>query len=289
MSKDLRKIFVVDGQNGYANWMEGVLVDTLEEADLVVFSGGADINPALYGDPVHPMTHYSSQRDHLEWEAMKKAVALNKKIWGTCRGAQLMCAYNGGKLIQHMSHPSYHMFTNVTDGNQYPITSAHHQMLDIRQIELSYSVLGYTKGLSRYHFNGHEQDITGQMETRTEGPGRNALRYVMEPEIVYFRTMANRSSGYPPSTSQGLCIQGHPEWMLRGGDPAEERTITLLRNMLNKFMDPEMKDLVGSLFNGRRYQANNPVFQGDDALQDVEFEEDDELDEELEEDDHTEF
>ena len=38
-------------------------VDNIKEADIVMFTGGEDINPALYGDVPHPTTHFSNRDD----------------------------------------------------------------------------------------------------------------------------------------------------------------------------------------------------------------------------------
>ena len=83
MSK--RKIYCINGSTGYANWMEGEIVDTMEEADLVVAEGGSDVPYQHYAKKGHPATWGYSRGDH-EYNALKKAISLDKRIWGTCKG-----------------------------------------------------------------------------------------------------------------------------------------------------------------------------------------------------------
>lgn len=250
MNIKLRKIFVVGGQKGYANWMEGELVNRMEDCDLVVFTGGEDINPSLYGEQRHHYTSFNQTRDDHEMEAMSKAIKLGKYIWGTCRGAQLMCSYNKGKVIQDVNHPSYHKFTTSWDMKEYDVTSCHHQMLNTNHCQVATTVLGYTKQLSPYHTNGKNQDCSRDLSVITE----NGVAILKEPEIVYFHRMY---SGVNRSESSGLCIQGHPEWMLNGRDPNAENTITMLRDLLDKWMNVDKRELTDMLNIG--VNNENPI------------------------------
>lgn len=72
-------------------------VDNIKEADIVMFTGGEDINPALYGDVPHPTTHFTN-RDDMEVLAFKDAPK-EALLIGGCRGAQLLTALSGGKLF----------------------------------------------------------------------------------------------------------------------------------------------------------------------------------------------
>lgn len=236
MNKKVRKIFVVGNQTGYASWMEGQLVNTMEEADLVVFTGGEDINPVLYGEGPHPYTSFNPRRDDMEMAAMAKAINLNKYIWGTCRGAQLMCSYNRGRVIQHVNHPSFHKFSMVDTNIEYDVTSCHHQMLFTNSCVVPTHVLGFTKQLSPFHLDGRNHDIGGSMTTKSI----NGELFIAEPEIVYFASMYTKSGS---TRSTGLCIQGHPEWMDTSRDKGSIATMTMLKGLLDKWMNPDIPDL----------------------------------------------
>ena len=79
------------------DWIRNVTpVDSPEKADIIVFSGGADINPALYNCERHHSTYYSERRDALEVGCFN-SLSKNQTVIGICRGAQLVTALNGGK------------------------------------------------------------------------------------------------------------------------------------------------------------------------------------------------
>lgn len=110
------------------------IADSVEEADVVVFIGGADVNPVLYGEtPLKYTQAPSIARDALEIEVYNKCIAENKVMFGICRGAQFLHVMNGGTLWQHveghggMSHYIY----DIEDDCLVMATSIHHQMLTI--------------------------------------------------------------------------------------------------------------------------------------------------------------
>lgn len=74
---------------GHGNWLEPLgFVNTLvlEEADVVIFGGGADIEPNTYGEQPSSRTYVSSEREKKEREDYHKAHKLGIKCFGTCRG-----------------------------------------------------------------------------------------------------------------------------------------------------------------------------------------------------------
>ncbi len=70
--------------------------------DLICFTGGADINPALYGqEPSPKLGRINQTRDDQEvmiFEMFKNKVPMV----GICRGGQLLNVLNGGSMIQHI-------------------------------------------------------------------------------------------------------------------------------------------------------------------------------------------
>ncbi|MEM9447929.1 MAG: gamma-glutamyl-gamma-aminobutyrate hydrolase family protein [Cyanobacteria bacterium P01_E01_bin.6] len=78
-----------------------VLCDRL---DGLLFTGGGDINPTLYGGESHA-TIYSldEERDSFDLALAKKALGLSLPILGICRGMQTLHLASGGKpLITHV-------------------------------------------------------------------------------------------------------------------------------------------------------------------------------------------
>lgn len=108
------------------------IVDSIAKADIVQFTGGADIDPKFYGQHEHHTTYTSPQRDAEEYAAWKEAKELNKFCAGVCRGGQLLNALSGGNMYQdvrgHGLHGTHDML-DVDSGKLIPVSSVHHQMM----------------------------------------------------------------------------------------------------------------------------------------------------------------
>lgn len=99
-----------------------------ETINLVVFTGGADISPSLYGQEASKATSCVPKRDIYESITYHRARALNKPMVGICRGAQFLNIMAGGKLCQHITgHTVYHMM--ATNDDSFEVSSHHHQMM----------------------------------------------------------------------------------------------------------------------------------------------------------------
>ena len=70
--------------------------------DGLVVSGGADVDPASYGEEPHERTtSWRPDRDAWELALLTSAAALNVPTLGVCRGMQVMAVASGGTLDQH--------------------------------------------------------------------------------------------------------------------------------------------------------------------------------------------
>jgi putative glutamine amidotransferase len=60
--------------------------DVLAGLDGIMFTGGSDVDPALYGESPHPTTHVKPERDTAEMMLMRAAVAegLSSASAGAC-------------------------------------------------------------------------------------------------------------------------------------------------------------------------------------------------------------
>lgn len=161
----VKKLVITAGYSGYGDPYAAALGDDYDYASVespravesvdwsnvaaVVFSGGADIDPAFYNEDDNGVCHTSASHDALD-RAVLDAIADYPSIkkMGTCRGAQLLWAVNGGKLHQHIpNHHGDHVSTIVRLNRSailemrkpcmtYPlpttfhINSIHHQAVD---------------------------------------------------------------------------------------------------------------------------------------------------------------
>ncbi|MBP1937032.1 gamma-glutamyl-gamma-aminobutyrate hydrolase family protein [Paenibacillus sediminis] len=82
---------------------EEVVKELIERVDGVLFSGGEDIGPHLYGEMPHPkLGEVMPKRDRLEMAAIRHALSLGKPVLGICRGVQVLNVAMGGTLVQDL-------------------------------------------------------------------------------------------------------------------------------------------------------------------------------------------
>jgi putative glutamine amidotransferase len=75
----------------------------LDQADGLLFSGGDDLDPALYGQPWHPKAKpVDPRRQAFELKLLQRAEQRRKPILGICLGCQLLNVHRGGSLIQFL-------------------------------------------------------------------------------------------------------------------------------------------------------------------------------------------
>ena len=158
----------------------------LTEDGVLLLHGGADISPSIYKQRSNAMCFASnspSKRDADEMELVKKAQRMGIPIIGICRGAQLLCAMDGGYLMQHIEGHvgGYHPVIDTETKQEYISNSCHHQMMVPSK---------YSKILAE-----HKESTRGVDEANIE------IDIPSVPEIVYFPRM------------NAIGIQGHPEWM----------------------------------------------------------------------------
>lgn len=161
--------------------------DELQENDVLVVWGGADISPSLYNKAVSSRTGAGDQpsyRDKYEWGLMQRAKEMGLPIVGVCRGAQMLCALAGGFLIQDVKNHggSGHYITTHNDLS-LKVNSIHHQMM--YPFEVDHKMLATTPEI----LSPHHLDV----DTDIDIP--------CEPEAVWFPEV------------KGLAIQWHPEFM----------------------------------------------------------------------------
>lgn len=105
-----------------------------EKFDMVLFTGGEDIDPKFYGDksPLK-LCSFSTKRDMIEISIFKTALKHGIPMVGICRGLQLFNVMAGGKLMHHiMKHAGENHDINVIDGEKqstFLVNSMHHQMI----------------------------------------------------------------------------------------------------------------------------------------------------------------
>ena len=114
-------------------------VKEVEDYDLIIALGGDDVNPRIYGTR-NRYSDFNDRRDLIEVPILSKAIELRKKMFGVCRGHQLINALYGCNMVQdlymenYVPHPHMHSLEfRTSDSNvlkffkEKEIASTHHQ------------------------------------------------------------------------------------------------------------------------------------------------------------------
>ena len=126
-------IYIAGGDLSYASPFRDIGTITIDKedltgADLVVFTGGEDVTPTLYGEEPHPFSSWNWKRDQYEKEIFEIAAFHRIPMVGICRGLQFLHVMNGGKLIQHVEQHPYPFHSVITeDGDIIQTNTLHHQ------------------------------------------------------------------------------------------------------------------------------------------------------------------
>ena len=155
-----------------------------QNGTLLVFSGGEDVSPVLYGDAVNPKTRYSLARD--KEEAWWYLTNQKKNKVGICRGGQFLNVMNGGKMYQDVDgHVGNHFMKDRYTGEKVFVTSTHHQMM----------IPNYDTGMTVC--------ATANEATRFECAEPVIVKDGEDIESVYYQY------------TRTLCYQPHPEYELK--------------------------------------------------------------------------
>lgn len=160
--------------------------EVLERLDAVVFAGGADLDPGLYGEEPHPeTTGLRPERDAAEVPLMKAALDRDVPLLGICRGMQVLSVVRGGSLVQHLPDAVGHERHRPAPGT--------YGMHDVRLEpgSLAHRLLGDHVSVPSYHHQGlaspGDLSVTGWADDESpevvEDPSlRFALGVLWHPE-----------------------------------------------------------------------------------------------------------
>ena len=82
---------------------EDAVEETLDGLDGLVFSGGSDLDPELYGQEAHQETFgIIRSRDDAELALLEGALERDMPVLAICRGSQVLNVARGGDLVQHL-------------------------------------------------------------------------------------------------------------------------------------------------------------------------------------------
>lgn len=175
---------------------------SVEKADLVVFTGGPDVDPQLYGETCHRTTRFSNPRDNEDINLYLKCLDLGIPMLGICRGAQFIHVMRGGKLYQDVDN--HHGDHSIWDSRKHfcitEASSVHHQMV---RPHPDMEVLAHCRKSTERWLNATEVDKEVNHQ---------------DIEAFFYRDIC------------AIGIQGHPEY--RGYTKFAQWTMELLEDLI---------------------------------------------------------
>lgn len=173
-----------------------------DDADIIMFTGGSDISPSLYGEAELEKTSTNPERDGHEVSMYNRLLANATKrgrpiaFVGICRGGQLLNVMNGGKLWQDVEkHRTHHSVIDNVSGRVIRVSSAHHQMM---RNPKAHQNIPYQLLAVACDFDGKPYTNTTKFSPKSGG---DLLHDSMDIEAIW----------YP--TTRSLCFQPHPEYI----------------------------------------------------------------------------
>jgi gamma-glutamyl-gamma-aminobutyrate hydrolase PuuD len=183
--------------------------NTLEEANLVVYSGGSDVSPEFYGQsPIDKCGIPDRKRDEAERKIFLRARELDIPQVGICRGAQFLHVMCGGTLWQHVNnHTRDHLMYDLMANVMVRTSSTHHQMM--RYNDKMTLIACCDDDVATYY-----EDAFEVIDHKKDKKYRPQL----EVEVCSY------------DDEKVLCIQGHPEF---GPREFTSWSLHLLKDWLN--------------------------------------------------------
>lgn len=125
----------------------------LELIDGLLLAGGADIDPASYGQPAHAETRDTvPERDVFEIALTRAAIDRDLPVLGICRGMQLINVALAGTLTQHLpehlGHQEHRRVLGSFDGSDHDV--------DVADGTLAMRVIGSARHATKSH---HHQGV----------------------------------------------------------------------------------------------------------------------------------
>jgi putative glutamine amidotransferase len=186
--------------------------ETLEVLDGIVFSGGSDIDPELYGDEPHPETlGVHPERDAAELDLLTAALDRDMPVLGICRGSQVLNIARGGDLYQHLPEVVGH-----EEHKHDPGDFADHDVVIEGGTRLAELLGEETTGVKSHHHQGFRRLGEGLVESAHADDGtveavedpskRFALGVLWHPEagenIRLFEALVREAERYAANRSR---------------------------------------------------------------------------------------
>ena len=170
---------------------EGELVQAYSLCDGILFTGGHDVNPAVYGQEKKDTCGQTcEERDIMEGFRLEKCIEDNKPLFGICRGIQFINGYLGGTLYQDLD-------------TEYDSSTDHHMSPPYDRAAHEITVLSKTKlaeiiGEGYHEVNSYHHQAIKELSPKVEKMA------VSEDGLIEAISIKNHRFA--------LAVQWHPEF-----------------------------------------------------------------------------
>jgi putative glutamine amidotransferase len=178
----------------------------VENCDGILFSGGEDLHPVLYGKPEY-VDEFGLQeiipgRDRFEYEVMERALAGEKPVLGICRGLQLINVFLGGTLVPDI--PT--LFQSTDHGKKNGLDQTH--------------AIKVEPGSLLHNICGQEGGMVNSAHHQSAGQPADPLKVVASSDPGIVEALEWKD---PADKSWLLMVQWHPERMSDLSSPFSAR------------------------------------------------------------------
>ena len=188
------------------------IVTLLETLDGIVFSGGSDINPLLFGEePLPQLRSVNPKRDEQELFLAREAFHRQIPILGICRGIQVMATALGGKVWQDIYAQGEG--SKLKHSQDMPRYCASHTV-SIEEGSILQSAFGNKQKLAVNSF--HHQAVSD--------PGPHLKVSAVSPDGIIEAVESNEHKAL-------LGVQWHPECFILNND---ESHMSVFRWLINE-------------------------------------------------------
>lgn len=153
---------------------------------LVLFTGGEDVSPELYGERSYGMCGSNIRRDGFEMRILRMAIRHDIKMTGICRGSQFLNVMAGGRMMHHIDNHAGkdHLMETSKEDEIIIVNSLHHQMIVPAE---DGHIVGWSKDkLSNEYFGNYDvlEDYNSQEVEAIILPKLNACGVQYHPEMM---------------------------------------------------------------------------------------------------------
>ncbi len=172
----------------------------LEKVDVLVMTGGEDIDPAYYDEEEDPnLEEVNKERDVSDMAMLQEAIDEDMPVLCTCRGLQLLNVLSGGSLYQDLPTAEEFKDSDIVHRDPEEIDFTYHDVA-IEEGTILYDIVGKdTLKVNSWHHQGIKE-VGDNLKVSATAPD-GTVEGIEREDCTYV-----------------IGVQWHPEWSVEEGD-----------------------------------------------------------------------